>query len=69
MNDVGYDRGHHAGATPEARIRNRLRNSGGDHAPSGGSVQTGQGPNRTITNLHPYGSRNGDGPYGKGGHE
>jgi hypothetical protein len=71
--DVRY-KPHHAGNTPEERIHNRLKNSGGDHPPSGGSVQVGNSPNRTITNLHPYGSRNHDGapknapmPYRDGG--
>jgi hypothetical protein len=46
---VRYDTGHHAGATPEARIANRLRNSGkgADHV-----VQKGTGPTRTFTNVH-----------------
>jgi hypothetical protein len=30
--EVRYDKSHPAGATPEARIANRLRNSGGEEA-------------------------------------
>jgi hypothetical protein len=29
MTEVKYDKSHHAGSTPEARITARLRNSGG----------------------------------------
>jgi hypothetical protein len=47
---VKYDRSHHAGATPEARIANRLRNSG-DVANSDHVVQKGSGPTRTFTNI------------------
>jgi hypothetical protein len=58
--EVKYDKGHHAGATPEARIANRLRNSGdtknADHV-----VQTGHSPTRVFHNVHH--TRNTD--YGK----
>jgi hypothetical protein len=52
--EVKYDKGHHAGATPEARINNRLRNSGvGDcGATPDHVVQRGTGPGRTFTNIH-----------------
>ena len=59
MTEVKYNTSHHAGATPEARIANRLRNSGdtenADHV-----VQKGSGPTRTFTNIdnsrqHRYG--------------
>jgi hypothetical protein len=50
MGEVKYDRSHHAGATPEARIASRLRNSGdvenADHV-----VQKGSGPTRVFTNI------------------
>jgi hypothetical protein len=53
--EVKYDRTHHSGATPEARIANRLRNSGeakeADHI-----VQKGSGPTRTFTNIHHKGN-------------
>jgi hypothetical protein len=53
--EVKYDTTHHAGATPEARIANRLRNSGNakeaDH-----SVVHGTGPTRTHTNVHEKGN-------------
>jgi hypothetical protein len=48
--ETKYDRSHHAGATPEARIANRLRNSGGNDADH--IVQKGEGPTRTFTNVH-----------------
>jgi hypothetical protein len=50
MAEERYDKSHHSGATPEARIAARLRFSGGeqdDHC-----VTKGSGPNRTITNIH-----------------
>jgi hypothetical protein len=58
--EVKYDRSHHAGGTPEARIVNRLRNSGGEEADH--IVQKGSGPTRTFTNIHNPGSarRHGD---------
>jgi hypothetical protein len=50
MVEVKYNQSHHAGATPEARIASRLRNSGGEGADH---VAThGTGPTRTITNIH-----------------
>jgi hypothetical protein len=59
MGEVKYDKSHHAGATPEARIANRLRNSG-DTANADHVVQKGDGPTRTFTNIdnsrqHRYG--------------
>jgi hypothetical protein len=64
--EVKYDRGHHAGATPEARIANRLRNSGGEEADH--VVQKGSGPTRTFTNIHHPGSarRHGQPNVGEG---
>jgi hypothetical protein len=52
--EVKYDRNHHAGATPEARIASRLRNSGGEEADT--TVKTGDGPQRVFHNLHNSGS-------------
>lgn len=50
MQDVRYNKSHHAGATPEARIANRLRNSGdaknADHV-----IQTGNSARRTFHNI------------------
>jgi hypothetical protein len=55
MTHVRYDKSHPAGATPEARIANRLRNSGdAKHADS--VVQKGAGPTRTFTNVHESGN-------------
>ena len=49
--EVKYDTKHHAGATPEARIANRLKPSAGDDC---GDVQVtkGTGPTRTVTSIH-----------------
>ena len=33
MTEVRYDKSHHAGGTPEARIASRLRNSGDTSGP------------------------------------
>jgi hypothetical protein len=52
MAEVRYQP-HHAGNTPEARIQNRLRNSGCDTADH--VVQKGDGPTRTFTNIHEKG--------------
>lgn len=52
--EVKYDRSHHAGATPEARIANRLKNSGGEEADH--HAVHGTGPTRTHTNIHNPGS-------------
>jgi hypothetical protein len=38
----------------EARIHNKLRNSGGEEADT--TVQKGTGPTRTFTNIHNPGS-------------
>ena len=62
--EVKYDRNHHAGGTPEARIANRLRNSGGEEADH--IVQKGSGPTRTFTNIHNPGSAR---QHGEGGPE
>ena len=51
MTEVRYNKSHHAGATPEARITNRLRNSG-DVAHADVTVQKGSSPTRTYVNLH-----------------
>jgi hypothetical protein len=55
MSEVKYNTSHHAGATPEQRIANRLRNSGetkdADHI-----VQKGSGPTRAFTNIHHKGN-------------
>jgi hypothetical protein len=53
MSEDRYDKSHHSGATPEARIAARYRNSGSptaDHV-----VQTGNSPNRLFTNIHSHG--------------
>ena len=66
MPEIKYDRGHHAGATPEARIASRLRNSGGEEADH--IVQKGSGPTRVFHNIHNPGSarRHGAGNPGEG---
>jgi hypothetical protein len=52
--EVKFNTGHHAGATPEARIHNRERNSGGEEADV--IVKTGDGARRTFHNIHNPGS-------------
>jgi hypothetical protein len=61
MVEVKYRNDHPA--SPEARIANRLRNSGGeaDH-----SVVHGTGPTRTHTNIHHSGSAGRHGSPNKG---
>jgi hypothetical protein len=44
--EVKYNQNHHAGATLEARIANRLRNSGGEEA----DLQTRKACNSKNTN-------------------
>jgi hypothetical protein len=51
MVEVRYNTSHHAGATAEERINNRLRNSG--DAPNADAViQKGESPLRTYTNVY-----------------
>jgi hypothetical protein len=54
MVETKYNTSHHAGATPEARIANRLKNSGGEGADH--HAVHGTGPTRTHTNIHNSGS-------------
>jgi hypothetical protein len=54
MAEIKYDTSHHAGATPEARIRNRLRNSGGEEADV--ITKTGDSARRTFHNIHHTGN-------------
>ena len=66
MVETKYNTSHHAGATPEARVAHRLRNSG-DAQHADHSVVYGTGPTRAHTNLH--NSRNqqsGEGHPGEG---
>jgi len=66
MGETKYNTSHHAGATPEARIANRLRNSG-DAQHADHHARHGTGPTRTDTNIHH--SRNqqyGEGHFGEG---
>jgi hypothetical protein len=62
--EVKYNAGHHAGSTPEARIANRLKNSGGEEADH--VVQKGSGPTRTYTNIHNPGSARQHGGLNRG---
>jgi hypothetical protein len=62
--EVKYNTSHHAGATPEARIASRLRNSGGEEADH--IVQKGSGPTRTFTNIHNPGTARRHGETNKG---
>jgi hypothetical protein len=65
--EVKYDRNHHAGGTPEARIANRLKNSGDEKNADVHAVH-GTGPTRTHTNIFGSGSakRHGEGHPGEG---
>ena len=56
MAEERYDRGHHASATPEERIRNRLKTSAEPQRGSGAQVKLGDGPTRTVTTVHPSGN-------------
>jgi hypothetical protein len=57
MAEERYDRDHHAGATPEERIRNRLKTSAEPQRGSGShQVTVGNSPNRTVTTVHPSGN-------------
>ena len=53
--EVKYDRSHHSGATPEARIANRLRNSGNSKE-ADVTTQTGNSPQRAFHNIHHKGN-------------
>jgi len=64
MTEVRYNKSHHAGGTPEARIASRLRNSGGEEADH--IVQKGSGPTRTFTNIKHNGNVQQRGPDVKG---
>ena len=61
MVETKYNTSHHAGATPEARIANRLRNSG-DAAHADHHAVHGTGPERAHTNVH----RSRNQQYGEG---
>ena len=54
MTEVRYNKSHHAGGTPEARVANRLRNSGAGAKPDH-IAEHGTGPTRAITNVHDHG--------------
>ena len=54
MAEIKYDTTHHSGATPEARINNRLRNSGGEE--SDVTTKTGNSPQRVFHNIHHTGN-------------
>jgi hypothetical protein len=64
--EVKYNTSHHAGATPEARIANRLKNSG-DTANADHHAVHGTGPTRTHTNIdHSRNEQYGEGHPGEG---
>ena len=64
MAEIKYDTTHHSGATPEARIRNRLRNSGGEEADV--TTKTGDSARRTFHNIHHTGNVHSRGPDNPG---
>jgi hypothetical protein len=61
-----YDTTHHAGATPEERVRNRLKPSAEPQRGPGAQVKVGDGPNRTITTIHQSANTRQHGPDHKG---
>jgi hypothetical protein len=63
--EVKYRQDHHAGGGPEARIANRLKNSGAGANPDV-SVVHGTGPTRTHTNVHNPGSARKHGEVARG---
>lgn len=65
MTEVKYNKDHHAGATPEARIANRMRNSG-EGSGASSHVVHGTGPTRSHTNLHSTGNVKAHGELGDG---
>ena len=54
MVETKYNANHHAGATPEARVQNRLKNSGGEEADY--SFKVGDGMRRQWHNVHNSGT-------------
>jgi hypothetical protein len=64
--EVKYDTTHHAGATPEARIRNRLKPSAEPQRGPGAQVTNGSGPTRTVTTIHQSANTRQHGPDHKG---
>ena len=54
MVETKYDPSHHAGATPEARIASRLKNSGAGADPDH-MTKEGSGARRTFHNIHEAG--------------
>jgi hypothetical protein len=49
--EVKYNTAHHAGATADARIKNRTRPSN-DTLNADSITVTGHSPNRTVTTVH-----------------
>jgi hypothetical protein len=66
MPEVKYDKSHPAGATPEARIANRFKNSGANIDTVDHHAVHGSGPTRAHTNVHSAGSAKSHGPDNKG---
>jgi hypothetical protein len=59
MAEVKYDKSHHSGGTPEARLANRYRNSG-DTKTADHVIKHGSSPSRTYENIHERGQGGGD---------
>jgi hypothetical protein len=59
MAEVKYDRNHHSGGTPEARLANRYRNSG-DTKTADHVTKHGSSPSRTYENIHERGQGGGE---------
>jgi hypothetical protein len=66
MAEERYDKSHHAGGTPEARIANRLKPSAEPQRGSDSQVTHGTGPTRTVTTIHHSANTRQHGPDNKG---
>ena len=64
MVETKYNTSHHAGGTPEARIANRLKNSGGEEAHH--HAVHGTGPTRTNIRSTGNVQQRGSGNPGEG---
>jgi hypothetical protein len=63
MTEVKYNKSHHAGGTPEARVRARLRNSG-EGSGATHTTQQGESPGRVFHNIHESAGQGGGGGAG-----
>ncbi len=66
MAEEKYNAGHHAGATPAARMANQMKPS---NVPGHAQMTEGSGPTRRVTTIHHTGNvrAHGAGPLSRGG--